>query len=482
MLCISDGEENAKGRYIILYGLLFLVSPCAVNAYANKCMHIDKVNDNDTDPRPCGERPICNQTFTIAQINLPPYNQIVNLQEHILKRCCGKCLSIKNETNFRFYHEMEEIYEPSLDNIADFIFPVLHRTDTVYSMGCHFIPVVRLPSLVYITPFPMTAFARAVWNVIQLYPLLIVCVLISIISGFFIWTIEKGCNEEYSISFYRGWLLGVWWSGVTLASTGFEQTPKSPIARLYSIVWLAIGVIMVGLLTSMITSAIIEKRPTPSMEGVLVGTRNFQPYDNFIISKNGGSIRIFEGKNVYEVVYQMAEALYKKEIDGIVLDKYTLSFVENEISALSDDDMKREVSLKQLSQDTVHTEFTDKDDMSYGICIKDKDVHDFFLEAIAEHWLIFNTKFTDYANKISRFEEKRKKTLKSYINASLFSPSDPFVFIAISVFGGMVVIIGIAGIFYEYFRKKKRKHDFATGKTNFGMQFEIDRIQATQYA
>lgn len=466
----------------LMYELLFLLCLYTTNALTDKCMRIDKAFVNETDHRPCEERHICNRTFKIAEIQFPPYNELVKLRENILSRCCGKCLSISKETTYRFHHEIDANFVPSLDFDADIIFPVLQRTDTEYLLGCHLIPVVRLPSLVYITPFPMTAFTRAVWNVIQLYPLLIVCFLISIISGFFIWIIEKGNNEEYSISFYRGWLHGIWWSGVTLASTGFEASPKSLVARLYSITWLATGVIVVGLLTSMITSAIIEKRPTPSMEGEIVGTRNYQPYDNFIVSKNGGKIKVFDGINVYEVVIKMADALYKKEISGILLDKYTLNFVAKEMSELPDADMNRAVWLKHLSQDTVHTEFTDKDDMSYGICVKDKAVYDFLREAIAAHWLIFNTAFQNYANVVSRFELKRRKALKSYINARLFSPSDPFVFIAITVFGGIILCIAISGIFYEYGRKRRRKHTLATGGNPRKSGMHIDRIPSSQYA
>ena len=63
--------------------------------------------------------------------------------------------------------------------------------------------------------------------------------------GFVCWLFETWGNpEEFSRTFLIGWFEGFWWSFVTMTTVGFgDKSPRSLIGRLYSVVWISIGVI-----------------------------------------------------------------------------------------------------------------------------------------------------------------------------------------------------------------------------------------------
>ena len=56
-------------------------------------------------------------------------------------------------------------------------------------------------------------------SILRLYPLIIVCLLLAVVSGFIAWIIETWKNEEeFPRPFMIGWLEGIWWSFITMTN------------------------------------------------------------------------------------------------------------------------------------------------------------------------------------------------------------------------------------------------------------------------
>ena len=80
---------------------------------------------------------------------------------------------------------------------AGIIWPVMGSSS--YELyGYNFIPIVKAPGYIYFTKFGETSFERAMASILKLYPLLLICFLMSIIAGFIIWIIETFGNKVSS--------------------------------------------------------------------------------------------------------------------------------------------------------------------------------------------------------------------------------------------------------------------------------------------
>ena len=456
--------------YVIL--VITCLHSCVTEAVQRPCLHLDYSRENDN--KLCSENYICNKTFAISYVKMPPYYKIFSIKDDILKRCCGKCVNVSVENETRHIHQIKELFESSLSHLPDFIFPFLERAAAIKSQGYYFIPVVRLPNMIYVTPIRQSAFRRAVISCLHLYPLLTICLLMSLISGFFIWIMEtKGNAEEFPRPFPIGWIKGIWWSTVTLASTGLENTPKSLPARIFSVIWVVIGVMMLGLLTSLITAAIIKPTPIPTMQGSKVGTLAYQPYNNFMITNHGGDIVTHSEPDIHVEFYKLAESFYLGEIGGILLDKYTLSYVNKHISNTSGSMTENNI-LKYFTTNTILTEISHIEDMSFGMLVKDFEVYDYFRDPIKDNWLYYETMFASYANVITDDETRRRAVISDY-TAPLFSPSDPFVFYAMAGFGATLLLLFISGILYELYRRKSPRK-LCAGKRSSAYEMDTAEI------
>ena len=90
-----------------------------------------------------------------------------------------------------------------------------------------------------------------------------------------IWIMETWYQkEEFPRSFLSGLFEGFWYSFVSMTTVGYgDKIVNSLSARLFSVIWILVGIIMFGLLTSLITTELINAMQPPdySMRGNDVG-------------------------------------------------------------------------------------------------------------------------------------------------------------------------------------------------------------------
>ncbi|KAL9981407.1 hypothetical protein ACROYT_G010108 [Oculina patagonica] len=89
------------------------------------------------------------------------------------------------------------------------------------------------------------------------WPILACIILLSGISGVVIWLLEHRTNKaHFPPSFTVGSPEGFWWAVVSLTTVGYgDKIPKSFLGRLFGIIWILVGAIMLSLFTAMATNA-----------------------------------------------------------------------------------------------------------------------------------------------------------------------------------------------------------------------------------
>lgn len=242
---------------------------CNLADYANqdKCVRVfyrgkNPSADNSTG---CIQNEVCSKVFNISYIIMPPYSP-TGLSE-IIKICCGHC------AQFRVLNFFDNITQVNVSTMktSHLVYPFLARSDKKQLHGRYFIPVVKAPISFYITERNDSPMFRSIF---ELYPLLIICILMAIISGFIAWITETWSNsEQFPRPFMLGWYEGFWWSFVTMTTVGYgDKTPKTVAARLFSIIWVFVGVISIGILTASLTKEIlkIDAPDIPDMRGAKV--------------------------------------------------------------------------------------------------------------------------------------------------------------------------------------------------------------------
>ena len=87
------------------------------------------------------------------------------------------------------------------------------------------------------------------------------------------------------------------------------------------------GIVGFGIITGDITSKIVEANSPPplKMDGKKVGTLRFRDYDSYVVSSLGGYCHYnTDATDFFTDVRSLLNKLRKKEIDGFLLDRYTL--------------------------------------------------------------------------------------------------------------------------------------------------------------
>ena len=110
-----------------------------------------------------------------------------------------------------------------------------------------------------------------------------------------------------------------------------DKTPKSIPGRIFSIVWVSIGIVACSLLTGMVYSEVtnVNSPPPPTMDGKKTGALLYRDYDHIMTVKNGGMVVQNEESETVDFtqdVVNLLSKLKRGDIDGFVLDETTLGF------------------------------------------------------------------------------------------------------------------------------------------------------------
>ena len=441
--------------FLSLYIFVTLFTPIFTNEVAPK-QTCDVVNSRGSlrpggvhySTKECSQFQTCKKNFKMTYIIHPPYyiaNDTTRSGLHnLLQKCCGPC--VQHDT-----HELKNMSELTWSAIrdADMVYPILSTSHTKKLYGFWYLPWDGPPSFMYITKTDHSLLE----GFICVYPVVIILVLLALLSGFVAWILETWNNTgQFPKSFFIGWLDGVWWSFVSMTTVGYgDRVPKSLAGRLYSVIWIIIGIVGFGILTGHMTGEIVKaNNPSPpSMDRKKVGVLKYREFDSFVISRSGGMVK--RNQNVTDFnsdVKSLIDKLMNDKIDGFLLDLWTLAYLDG----LAEKVLRKD-QLEFFINATMRTEKQyNGPDLSYGILFKEEHDFDYFHDFAHDSHLRTLILSTERWVTVKHSRWRRG----NYFNAGhskLFSTSEPSFQLTVTTIAIMIGIILLFGVIYEVKRR-----------------------------
>lgn len=447
--------------------VIFALLLCTLLPYRvfldDKCMYIDYRGRNQSDDSGlnCTLSRICQKQFRISYIQIPPYST-AELLESMIKKCCGKCTRIKLEKQFL---NISETSFAAFNN-SDFILPFIGRSTAKSLYGYLFIPIVDVPNVFLFTPKHRSIIEELILGCLNLYPMIVLCLLMAAISGFIVWILETWHEpHQFPRAFLPGVFEGFWYSLVSMTTVGYgDRIVTSIPARLFSVLWILIGIIMFGLLTSLFTAEILKVTEPHShtMSGSKIGALKYRDYDATLIVKHGGVVRETDAWNFYSDVLMLVRMLRTGIIDGFVLDKYTLAFtigyfnwkkteqdflLARNISSPGESYEVRREDIEFFEKKTYRTlKDYQGEKLAYGVLVKNREDYDYFRHAMEDNRIALEAAVGSLMNE--QFPRVKEP--------DIFATSSEHFQDAIKIIGIIIGLIGLFGLFFEIPRNKKK--------------------------
>jgi len=163
--------------------------------------------------------------------------------------------------------------------------------------------------------------------VLKSWSLFAVTLILTAIAGIIMWALDTYWNsEEFPRSFIKGSCDGFWWSFISMTTVGYgDKAPKSVVARIFSIIWILLGLIIMAIfmanITSALTAASLQLEPT-DLVGVKVAVlANSTEYQH--------ALEEDAKPTEYSRIDDVIQAVKSKEVDGMLLDCFTASYYQS---------------------------------------------------------------------------------------------------------------------------------------------------------
>ena len=123
-------------------------------------------------------------------MQLRPYSAEIVID--MVRTCCGSCAQAKKTTTIQKVAQIT----PDLMKTSHFVFPILARADTGTVYGYPFIPLIVAPHVYYITTKNPNIMGALLKSCLSMWPLVVICCIMVVISGFVCWLMETWSNKE----------------------------------------------------------------------------------------------------------------------------------------------------------------------------------------------------------------------------------------------------------------------------------------------
>ena len=396
-------------------------------------------------PRKLTNKDICNRKFIATVVDLIPFSiYMTHGIKKMLKDCCDGCAQYNTSNTIKYMSRVK--YAAIMS--SDIVFPVISRSSVKSLYGYHFLPVLDAPTAYYITK--KTTKIQTTQNIINacknLWPLLTICLLLALISGFIAWIMENEVNEEeFPKPFHIGLFEGFWWSFVSMTTVGYgDKAPKSRPGRIFAIFWILIGVTICSMFTASLTTE-ISALATPEnkqISGNNISVLKHRLLDAAIISTHGGIINEIEYGEVVLGIKMLIKMLHDGNITGFLIDSTTYYYFYSTINY----DKNVDGQLKQSTM--IRTEKSyGGEKLYFGILLKNLSHFKYFENYFANNRLVLES-----CNNFRMNANLPPLPSDEY----LFDPASGGLFFQLLFCSiGSLVFIGIFGALYEIRRHRR---------------------------
>ena len=230
-----------------------------------------------------------------------------------------------------------------------------------------------------------------------------------------------------------------------------DVTMKSKAGKVFGVLWMLFGAISFSLLTGSLTTLIMNLHAPQDcdMMNQRVGVIKGRVFDTFVVSQGGGIVCFNENvDNFHADVFELLLKLEQGDIDGVMLDSYTLKYVTYRMILHRNNSVVRwdRVSGFFLHH-TLRAEKTyEGQKLTYGMLIKELDDFEYFKDIIAESRLNIELTWNYHMNRLEEMHHGHSE-LHEHSNFH-----DAVVIISV-----VVVVVILLGALYEAKRRKDMK-------------------------
>eukprot|EP00794_Sanderia_malayensis_P018225 gene18225-20043_t len=332
--------ENSR-FYAALTGVLTIRSLKKSDAKKYRCIASNKHGSNASDVTLIVKSEcLCSKVLTTNSYEYAPYTRYPDVNDatkskgifyvilqKMVAQCCGNCSdghgpsSIKWEDNVivkqKSMAQMKVLIETGNYQIS---FPVKSMsTNELYSTNKWFVPVVENPGTAFIIK-GASENSNVIFNsVLNGWPILVLTVLMAVLAGIIMWMLDTYWNEEqFPRSFTEGIIEGFWWAFVTMTTVGYgDIAPVGVPGRLFAIMWVLTGLVIISIFTGVITTALNVNTLTTDIKlyGTKVGALTNTTEFNLGIKRNAEMLP-------YTTYEAMSSALKTKKVKAVLIDSY----------------------------------------------------------------------------------------------------------------------------------------------------------------
>lgn len=374
--------------------------------------------------------------------------------EELVLEACGECHTHEDKTT--------RLISADREDDADLTFPIVKFVESAQeASGTKFVAVLHVPGLVVLerkTEKELGAYEKVMANcVVNSWPIYAIFGVMTLAAALLIWILDTHSNpEEFPPTIVKGTGEGLWWAFITVTTLGYgDRTPKSDPAKLFAMVWFLIGMIVFGLFSSAITTALTVVVVTGGPQGnanklINISTIKDSQEQRIAVRKLSNKFNIGTS---YANLSELANALRTGKTDAILLDMYVY--------------MKRKDLFNHTTTWYTVTEVVDKE-LTHGIVLRGastklaKELEDFIQDRNIER------NFLDDKNNKDENEEENEaseETLQEEEELVFFEPKSPFFQGTLKYGGGALAGLVLCGMIYEIFRwlsGRKIKHSGRT--------------------
>ncbi|EDO38860.1 predicted protein [Nematostella vectensis] len=389
-----------------------------------------------------------------------------SIMNQMLQACCHP-----NSTVLfgKFLKSVRHAEDTMMSNEYDMTFPLYGYDAFSRSFRGHaFLQLVRAPRIILLVhDDPSKTRTHVLFTtIISAWPMLIFILVTASLSGIIIWFLDHSQNpDEFPPPFLRGAWEGFWWALVTMTTVGYgDRSPKSAFGRVFCIVWIITGVIIVSIFTALVTASLSASTyPNFKIHGSKIGAVNGSEEYRLGVSMNADM-------KVFPSIYKMTSELLTNDIDGALVDNYVITYF-----------------LKLIRDEPIRVEKYIDHSITYGVALA---LNSSRLEACMREY------FNDYPHEVFESIAEKLSPLKNPTDdvspqlkaaEALFYQEDMFATIMYAGLGSVGFLFAIGFIWEMFCRRPKLRNQRMqfNSKMAFNSNDETVKLQPTdetQYA
>eukprot|EP00795_Rhopilema_esculentum_P001382 gene1382-15786_t len=255
------------------------------------------------------------------------------IADKMIRKSCGTCNGVSPNVNYYISPSGESPEKSSeakclakLGLGYHITFPVFGRAEIRNFMDHHiFVLLVQSGGSAMIVSGAIDYAAKtlnALKSVQSTWPMVLISILMCIVFGILLWSVEQFQNEEFAKGRYIcGMCQGLWWAFVSMTTVGYgDVTPRTFLGRLIGIIWTLIGLVLTGILTGALTSTIttLTIPPTVTLYDTNAAVINNSFEHGLAVRRNAKILPNMK----YDTAAEVLSALDKKQVDAALLDAF----------------------------------------------------------------------------------------------------------------------------------------------------------------